>query len=221
MVALVGKTGYGKTTIANLLLRFYDPQSGAVRIGGIDVRNVTTLDLRNQIAVVTQETLLFDETIRRNIELGRPGATEAEIVAAAKHAHAHEFIVEKPQGYDTLIGEKGVLLSGGQKQRLAIARAILKNAPILILDEATGALDTQTERAVQAALEDLMVGRTTLCIAHRLSTIQRADLIVVLDQGRIVEMGSHESFCCAINERLSAAALKWIQKPSRNQNSKA
>ncbi len=192
MVALVGKTGSGKTTIANLLLRFYDPQTGAVRIGGIDIRDVSTHELRSQIAVVTQETLLFDETIRRNIELGRPGATEAEIIAAAKHAHAHDFIMEKELGYDTLVGEKGGMLSGGQKQRLAIARAILKNAPILILDEATSSLDTQSERAVQAALEELMQGRTTLCIAHRLTTIQRADVIVVLDEGRIVEMGRHD-----------------------------
>jgi subfamily B ATP-binding cassette protein MsbA len=192
MVALVGHTGSGKTTVTNLLLRFYDPQAGSVRIGGIDIRNVSLRDLRHQIAVVTQDTLLFDESIRKNIELGRPGATEDQIIAAAKHARAHEFIMEKPEGYDTMIGEKGVLISGGQKQRLAIARAILKNAPILILDEATSALDTQVERAVQAALEELMVGRTTICIAHRLSTIQRADVIVVLDQGRIVEMGRHE-----------------------------
>ncbi len=192
MVALVGHSGSGKTTLTNLLLRFYDPQGGAVRIGGIDIRQVSTRDLRSQIAVVTQETLLFDESIRRNIELGRPGATEAEIIAAAKHAHAHDFIMEKPQGYDTMIGEKGAMLSGGQKQRVAIARAILKNAPILVLDEATSALDTQSERAVQSALEELMENRTTICIAHRLSTIQKADVIVVLDQGRIVEMGRHE-----------------------------
>ena len=192
MVALVGHSGSGKTTLTNLLLRFYDPQGGAVRIGGIDIRQVSTRDLRSQIAVVTQETLLFDESIRRNIELGRPGATEAEIITAAKHAHAHDFIMEKAQGYDTMIGEKGVMLSGGQKQRVAIARAILKNAPILILDEATSALDTQSERAVQSALEELMQDRTTICIAHRLSTIQKADVIVVLDQGCIVEMGRHE-----------------------------
>jgi subfamily B ATP-binding cassette protein MsbA len=192
MVALVGHSGSGKTTLTNLLLRFYDPQNGSVRIGGVDLRQIRTPDLRSQIAVVTQDTLLFDESIRRNIELGRPGATEDEIIAAAKHAHAHGFIMEKPAGYDTLIGEKGVMISGGQKQRLAIARAILKNAPILVLDEATSALDTQSERAVQAALEDLMQGRTTICIAHRLSTIKRADVIVVLDQGKIVEMGHHE-----------------------------
>ncbi len=191
LVALVGASGSGKTTLTNLLLRFYDPQQGAVRIGGTDIREVHSQDLRNQIAVVTQETILFNETIRQNIALGRPGATEAEIVAAAKHAHAHEFILEKPHGYDTVIGEKGVALSGGQRQRLAIARAILKDAPILVLDEATSALDTESERAVQAALDDLMQGRTTICIAHRLSTIQKADLIVVMDQGRIVETGTH------------------------------
>jgi UDP-glucose 4-epimerase len=192
MVALVGLSGSGKTTIANLLLRFYDPLSGAVRVGGVNIRDVTTRDLRSQIAVVTQETLLFDETIRRNIEMGRPGATEAEIIAAARHAHAHDFIMEKPQGYDTMIGEKGVMISGGQKQRLTIARAILRNAPILVLDEAMSALDNRTERIVQAELEQLMQGRTTICIAHRLSTIQNADMIVVLDQGRIVETGKHE-----------------------------
>jgi len=192
LAALVGASGSGKTTLTNLLLRFYDPQRGTVRIGGTDIREVATRDLRNHIAVVTQETILFNDTIRRNIELGRPGAAEGDIIAAARHAHAHEFIMEKPQGYDAVIGEKGVTLSGGQRQRIAIARAILKNAPILILDEATSALDTEAERAVQAALEDLMQGRTTICIAHRLSTIQRADVIVVLDRGRIVEMGRHE-----------------------------
>jgi subfamily B ATP-binding cassette protein MsbA len=192
MVALVGASGSGKTTLTNLLLRFYDPLKGAIRIGGTDIREVSSLELRRQIAVVTQETLLFNQSIRRNIELGRPGASEIDIVAAAKHAHAHEFILEKEGGYTAVIGEKGITLSGGQKQRLAIARAILKNAPILILDEATSSLDTQSERIVQAALEELMEGRTTICIAHRLSTIQRADLIVVLDQGRIVETGRHE-----------------------------
>ena len=191
LVALVGASGSGKTTIANLLLRFDDPQSGAVRIGGTDLREFLTNDLRSQIAVVTQENILFNETIRRNIELGRPGATQDEIVSAAEHAHAHEFILAKPQGYDTVVGEKGVTLSGGQKQRLAIARAVVRNAPILILDEATSALDTESERAVQSALDELMKGRTTLCIAHRLSTILHADVIVVLEQGKIVEMGRH------------------------------
>ncbi len=191
LVALVGKTGSGKSTLANLLLRFYDPTGGAVRVGGVDLRSVSTGELRKQIAVVSQEVVLFNDTIRRNIELGRLGATEAEIIAAAEHAHAAEFIAQRPEGFNTLVGEKGVTLSGGQRQRLAIARAVLRNAPILILDEATSALDTESERAVQAALEELMKDRTTICIAHRLSTIQRADQIVVLEAGRVVEIGTH------------------------------
>ena len=191
LVALVGSSGSGKTTITNLLLRFYDPQKGGVRIGDTDIRTVSLRDLRNQIAVVTQETVLFNDTIYQNIGLGSAGSSNGEIEAAARHAHAHGFIMEKERGYATVVGERGVQLSGGQRQRLAIARAILRNAPILILDEATSALDTESERAVQEALEELMQGRTTICIAHRLSTIQKADLIVVLDQGRIVESGKH------------------------------
>ena len=191
LIALVGKTGSGKSTLANLLLRFYDPNKGAVRVGGVDLREVSTAELRRQIAVVSQEVVLFNETIRRNIELGRFGATAEEIATAARHAHAAEFITQRPEGYDTVVGEKGITLSGGQRQRLAIARAVLRNAPILILDEATSALDTESERAVQAALEELMQGRTTICIAHRLSTIQRADQIVVLNEGRVVEIGTH------------------------------
>jgi ATP-binding cassette, subfamily B, bacterial MsbA len=191
MIALVGASGSGKTTLTNLLLRFYDPTEGAIFIGGVDLRDVATKDLRDQIAIVTQETILFNDTIRNNIALGKPGASNEEIIAAAKHAHAHEFILEKPEGYETVVGERGASLSGGQRQRLAIARAILKNAPILILDEATSSLDTQSERAVQEALEELMVGRTTICIAHRLSTIQKADVIVAMVEGQIVEMGSH------------------------------
>jgi subfamily B ATP-binding cassette protein MsbA len=192
MVALVGASGSGKTTLANLLLRFYDPTRGTIKIGGVDVREVTTRDLRNQIAVVAQDNILFNDTIRRNIELGRLGASSDDIVAAANFAKATEFITQKPEGFDTLIGEKGVMLSGGQKQRLAIARAVLKNAPILVLDEATSALDTEIERQVQNELDELMKGRTTICIAHRLSTIHHANLIVVLDQGKIVEQGSHD-----------------------------
>jgi subfamily B ATP-binding cassette protein MsbA len=192
LVALVGTSGGGKTTLANLLLRFYDPERGAIRIGDTDIREVATRDLRNQIAVVTQETVLFNQSIARNIELGRPGATQQEIVEAAKHAYAYDFIMERPNGFESVIGEKGTKLSGGQRQRLAIARAVLKNAPILVLDEATSSLDTESERAVQAALEKLMEGRTTICIAHRLSTIQKADLIAVLNRGRIVETGTHE-----------------------------
>jgi subfamily B ATP-binding cassette protein MsbA len=191
LVALVGASGSGKTTLANLLLRFYDPVCGVIKIGGVDLRDVSTRDLRNQIAVVAQENILFNDTVRRNIELGRLGASSDEIIAAAKHAFAYDFIMQKPAGFDTVIGEKGVSLSGGQRQRIAIARAVLKNAPILVLDEATSALDTESERAVQSALDELMKGRTTICIAHRLSTILHADLIVVLDQGRIVETGRH------------------------------
>ena len=192
MVALVGASGSGKTTLANLLMRFYDPVRGAVKIGGVDVREVRTVDLRNQIAVVAQENILFNDTIRHNIELGRLGATQEEVIAASRFARAEEFINQKPQGYDTVVGEKGSMLSGGQRQRLAIARAVLKNAPILILDEATSALDTEVERQVQAELDLLMQGRTTFCIAHRLSTVIHADLIVVLDQGRIAEQGRHD-----------------------------
>jgi subfamily B ATP-binding cassette protein MsbA len=192
MVALVGRTGSGKTSIANLLLRFYDPTAGAILVGDTDIRSVLSRDLRSNIAVVTQETILFNDTIRRNIALGRPNATDAEIEEAAKHAYAHGFILEKARGYDTVVGEKGVNVSGGQRQRIAIARAILRNAPILILDEATNSLDPEAEKIVQTALEELTKGRTTICIAHRLSTIQNADLIVVLDNGRIVETGTHD-----------------------------
>jgi subfamily B ATP-binding cassette protein MsbA len=192
MVALVGRTGTGKTTLTNLLLRFYDPTSGVIRIGGVDLRDAALRDLRSQIAVVTQDVILFNDTIRANIACGRPGATATEVEEAAKHAHAHEFILEKPGGYEAGIGEKGVTLSGGQRQRLSIARAILKNAPILILDEATSSLDNESERAVQAALDELMKGRTTICIAHRLSTVRHADVILVLDHGRIAETGRHE-----------------------------
>jgi ATP-binding cassette, subfamily B, bacterial MsbA len=191
LVALVGSSGSGKTTLTNLLLRFYDPTSGRILIGGVDIRDVSTKDLRDQIAIVTQETILFHDTIGNNIALGKPGATKEEIIAAAKHAHAHDFITRKAEGYDTIIGERGIALSGGERQRVAIARAISKNAPILILDEATSALDNESERAVQAALEELMTGRTTICIAHRLSTIQKADVIVAMAEGRIAEMGTH------------------------------
>jgi subfamily B ATP-binding cassette protein MsbA len=191
LVALVGSSGAGKTTVTNLLLRFHDPQKGRITIGGLDIKDVLTRDLRAQIAVVTQETVLFNDTIFNNIALGRVGATRDEVTAAAQHAHAHDFITEKAEGYAAPIGEKGAMLSGGQKQRIAIARAIVKDAPILILDEATSSLDTESERAVQAALEELMVDRTTICIAHRLSTIQRADHIIVMEQGRIVETGTH------------------------------
>lgn len=192
LIAFVGKTGSGKTTLANLLLRLYDPTRGSIKIGGVDLREFSTRDLRHQMAVVSQENILFNDTIRRNIEFGRLGATNDEIIAAARFAKADEFIAQKPEGFDTIVGEKGVTLSGGQRQRLAIARAVLRNAPILILDEATNALDAEVERQVQAEFDRLMKGRTTFCIAHRLSTILHADLIVVLDQGRVVESGTHD-----------------------------
>lgn len=191
-VALVGTTGSGKTSLVNLLPRFYDVQSGAVLIGGLDVREVSLKDLRQQIAIVTQETILFHDTIRKNIAVGRPDATSQDIESAAHSANAHGFILQKENGYDTVVGEKGAVLSGGQKQRLSIARAILKEAPILILDEAMNSLDNEVERAVQEELEKLKHGRTTICIAHRLSTVcPKADRIVVMSDGRIAETGTH------------------------------
>jgi ATP-binding cassette, subfamily B, bacterial MsbA len=190
-VALVGPSGAGKSTILNLIPRFYDVAAGSVAIDGMDVRAATLASLRGAIALVSQEVSLFDDTVRANIAYGRFGAAEEDIVAAAKAAAADEFIRLLPQGYDTMVGEHGVKLSGGQRQRLSIARAMLKNAPILLLDEATSALDTESERQVQAALKVLMQGRTTLVIAHRLSTVVDADLIYVIDGGRVVESGSH------------------------------
>jgi len=192
LVAIVGTSGAGKSTLVNLIPRFYDVVDGAIRIDGVDLRDVTFDSLRQQIAMVTQEVILFDDTVSNNIAVGKPGATREEIVEAAKRANAHEFITQMPQGYDSEIGERGVRISGGQRQRIAIARAILKNAPILILDEATSSLDTESERAVQQALDDLMQRRTSFVIAHRLSTVQHADLILVVDRGRIVESGRHE-----------------------------
>jgi subfamily B ATP-binding cassette protein MsbA len=192
VVALVGGSGAGKSTFVNLLPRFYDVAEGRISIDDHDIRDVTLLSLRKLMAYVTQEVVLFNDTVRNNIAYGRTDADEQRVIAAAKAANAHEFIENLPQGYDTVIGESGVLLSGGQRQRIAIARALFKNAPILILDEATSALDTESERLVQQALNNLMQGRTTLVIAHRLSTIRNADTIVVLDQGEIVESGRHE-----------------------------
>jgi subfamily B ATP-binding cassette protein MsbA len=174
-----------------LLLRFYDPTEGAIRIGTVDLRQAALRDIRAQMAVVTQEVILFDDTIANNIAVGRPGASRVQIEKAAAQAFAHEFILEKPHGYDSIVGEKGTNLSVGQRQRIAIARAILRDAPILVLDEATSALDNEAEKIVQKALDELMKGRTTICIAHRLSTIQHFERIVVMDAGQIVEMGSH------------------------------
>jgi subfamily B ATP-binding cassette protein MsbA len=191
-VALVGPSGAGKSTALNLIPRFHDVDEGKVSIDGQDVRDLTLSSLRKSIALVSQEISLFDDSIRANIAYGRFGASEDEIIVAAKHAAAHDFIIGLPQGYDTIVGEHGVNLSGGQRQRLAIARAMLKNAPILLLDEATSSLDTESERAVQLALEELMRGRTTLVIAHRLSTVVNADLIHVIVDGRIAESGKHD-----------------------------
>lgn len=190
-VALVGASGAGKSTILNLIPRFYDVTEGAVTVDGRDIRGVTLKSLRSSMALVSQEVAIFSDSVRDNISYGTPDATEEQIVAAAKAAAAHDFILELPQGYDTLVGENGVKLSGGQRQRISIARAMLKNAPILLLDEATSALDTNSERLVQAALERLQKGRTTVVVAHRLSTIMGADVIYVMDDGRVAESGTH------------------------------
>jgi subfamily B ATP-binding cassette protein MsbA len=192
VIALVGLSGAGKTTLVNLIPRFFDVASGAILIDGTNIRSVTLKSLRAQIGIVTQETVLFDETVASNIAYGSPGATAAEIEAAARAAHAHEFIVTMPEQYETFIGERGQRLSGGQRQRLAIARALLKNSPILILDEATSSLDAESERLVQDALANLMRDRTSFVIAHRLSTVRRADAIVALERGRIAEIGRHD-----------------------------
>ncbi len=191
IIALLGATGSGKSTIINLIPRFYDPTAGRITIDGHDIRQVTLSSLRDQIGIVLQETTLFAATIRENIAFGRPTASEEEIVAAAQAAQAHSFILEMPEGYDTLVGERGVTLSGGQKQRIAIARALLKDPRILILDDATSSVDTETERLIQLALERLMQGRTSFVIAQRLSTVRMADLILVLDKGRLVASGTH------------------------------
>jgi ATP-binding cassette, subfamily B, bacterial MsbA len=192
MVAIVGRSGAGKTTLVNLVPRFYDVTGGRILVDGTDIRDVTIASLRAQIGIVTQETILFDDSVSRNIAYGRPEASVQEIEAAARAAHAHEFIVNLSQGYDTFIGERGQRLSGGQRQRLAIARAILKDSPILVLDEATSSLDTESELLVQHALANLMKNRTSFVIAHRLSTIRRADAIIVMDRGRVVETGRHD-----------------------------
>jgi len=192
VVALVGRSGAGKTTLVNLIPRFYDVTGGAILIDGVDIRDVTLASLRAQIGIVTQETILFDDTVAANIAYGRPSATREEIEQAARAAHAHEFITALARGYDSTIGERGQRLSGGQRQRLAIARALLKDSPLLVLDEATSSLDTESEMLVQGALANLMKNRTSFVIAHRLSTIRRADAIIVMDRGRVVEVGKHD-----------------------------
>jgi ATP-binding cassette subfamily B protein len=192
VVALVGPTGVGKTTLAKLIPRFYDVSEGSITLDGYDVRDLTLKSLRSQIGIVLQDVFLFHGTVRDNILFGRQGSTEEEMIWAAEIANAHEFITQLPHGYDTLIGERGVKLSGGQRQRIAIARAVLKDAPILILDEATSSVDTETELLIQQALERLMVGRTAIVIAHRLSTIRDADSIIVLEGSKVIESGTHE-----------------------------
>jgi subfamily B ATP-binding cassette protein MsbA len=191
-LAIVGRSGAGKTTLVNLIPRFYDVTGGDILIDGRNVRDVTLQSLRGQIGMVTQDTVLFDDTVANNIAFGRPAAARAEIERAARAAHAHEFIVTLDRGYDTLIGERGQRLSGGQRQRLAIARALLRDSPILILDEATSSLDAESELLVQEALATLMLNRTSFVIAHRLSTVRRADAIVVLERGVVVETGAHD-----------------------------
>jgi len=191
MLAVVGPSGNGKTTLLDLIPRFYDPKKGRVMIDGVDIRGVKLKSLRRLIGIVTQETILFNDSIKANISYGKPGATDEEIKKAALQANAHDFIARMPQGYDTVIGDRGMRISGGERQRIAIARALLKNPPILILDEATSQLDSESERIVQEALDRLIQGRTVFVIAHRLSTVRNADKIVVLDKGVIVEQGTH------------------------------
>lgn len=216
-IAVVGESGAGKSTLLDLLPRFYDVTSGAVRIDGTDIRRFTQRSLRERIGIVTQQTILFDDTVRNNIAYGRPDLPLERVIEAAKAAYAHAFIMNMPQGYDTIIGENGIKLSGGERQRIAIARAILKNPPILVLDEATSNLDSDSEKAVQTALEELMKGRTTLVVAHRLSTVRNADRIYVLARGRTVEEGPHDDLLARGGEFSRLYNLQFAaQEPASN-----
>jgi subfamily B ATP-binding cassette protein MsbA len=213
MVALVGSSGSGKTTMVNLIPRFYEPTAGRILIDGVDIQSYTLRSLRSQIGMVSQDVVLFDDSIRNNIAFGREDATDEDIVQAARLAYAHDFVERLPQGYETVVGEKGVKLSGGERQRLAIARAILRDPPLLILDEATSALDTESERVVQLALANLMKNRTTVVIAHRLSTIQQADRIMVLARGSIVEVGTHDELLCRDGQYKRLHAMQFQDVP--------
>jgi subfamily B ATP-binding cassette protein MsbA len=220
-VAIVGESGSGKSTILDLLPRFYDVTSGRILIDGTDVRDLTQRSLREQIGIVTQQTILFDDTIRNNIAYGRPDLPLERVIDAAKAAHAHDFITLLPMSYDTMIGENGIKLSGGERQRIAIARALLKNPPVLILDEATSNLDSDSEKAVQSALEELMKGRTTLVVAHRLSTIRNVDRIYVLMDGRIAEQGSHDELLAQNGEFARLYNMQFASQSTSSEDARA